>query len=225
MKFKLILYFFILLCNNLIAQKSNIESKSEDKKFSKLGIYVGLGNQSYLIKETDWRLTNVKDTFNSIYSTKSINFNLGMQYQTKISKNIFFRQRFQLSFETSKYTFERKSSFIENIKKQNILIETPIHLLFQIDKQVKPYFFGGVTPKFSLGQDTGYQKIENYKNFDLEINYGIGIEIKLKKYSIAPEISFSNGILNSYNTNNSVYSSTISELKKQSINFTFIIKD
>lgn len=117
MKFKLILYFFILLCNNLIAQKSNIESKNEDKKFSKLGIYVGWGNQSYLKKETDWRLTNLKDTFNFINSTKSIRHNLGMQYQSKVSKNIFYRQRFLLSFESSKYTFDRKSSFTENIKK------------------------------------------------------------------------------------------------------------
>jgi hypothetical protein len=64
----------------------------------------------------------------------------------------------------------------------------------------------GTSPEYSLGQDTGYPDIRNYKNVGLSADVGIGAEFKLRKYAIAPELSFSNGLINAFRNNGTSYS-------------------
>ena len=224
---KALIVILTLLCLTQISTGQQTKQPSTDffnKKLS-FGIFLGLEYLHLKLKESNWQQTNLKDTFNSINTTNKSGFFLGMQAKVRLTNNLYYRQAFQLTFESADLNFIRKSGITDKINIQNILLGFPIHFLFQSDRdKTRPFVFSGVTPKYLLGQTKEAESLIPLKNLGMTLDVGIGMEIKSKHFAVVPSLTLSNGLINVNKSINTSYSKTISSLKRQIINFTIALK-
>ncbi len=205
-------------------KKKNINPDFFNRKVS-FGIVTGIGQSAFKIKETNWNQTTLKDTFNSVIANSGLLVIIGNEVKFKITNNFSYRQRLLLNFESTTLQFDTKKHGVKKLKVQNVVIEAPIHFIFQrtFDNK-RPYILLGSTLKYNLGQSKDVKDKFQIKPFDMTADLGIGIEIKLMKFLIAPELNFSQSLLNIQKNIGTNYSNTISKLGRQNVIFTIAVR-
>lgn len=213
---KVILYALCLVIS--LENFGQTNSNFFNKKVS-FGIVTALGQSSFNLKQNNWNASNLKDSFNSVNTQSGLILLIGNEVKVKLNNTVSFRQRFQINFEGTTLKYDTKKFGLQKIKLKNIVLAAPIHFIFQSNhNKYRPFIFFGLTPKINLGNnDQAIKEKIELKTFDISTDIGIGIEIKFSKFLLAPEVSFSQGMLNTNKNIGSIYSNTISSLKKQNI--------
>jgi hypothetical protein len=214
----------VISITNFGQTKTNSGNDFFNKKVS-LGIVIGIGQSVFKATESNWAQTNLKDSFNSIKSKNGVLVIVGQEVKVKLNNIISYRQRILLNFESSTLEFDNKKSGIQKLNLQNVVITAPIHFMFQSNyEKYRPFVLLGSTLKYNLGQDKDVKDKFQIKPFDMTVDLGIGIEIKMKKFLLAPEINFSQGLFNIQNNIGTNYSNTISKLSRQNVILTIAVR-
>ena len=214
----------VISITNFGQTKTNSSPDFFNKKVS-FGIVTGIGQSVFKTTESNWAQTNLRDTFNSVQSKNGLIVILGQEAKVKLNSFISYRQRILLNFESSTLEFDTKKGGMQKLKLQNVVIAAPIHFMFQSNyEKYRPFIFLGSTLKYNLGQNKDVKDKFQIKPFDMTVDLGIGIEIKMKKFLIAPEINFSKGLFNIQNNIGTSYSKTISKLSRQNVLFTIAVR-
>ena len=225
MKKVIILSVCLVLTTLTFGQKKKSENKDFFNSKIGFGILLGYGKSQFNLKETNWNQTNLKDTFNSINTQSGQVLTLGSEMKLKLNNSFAYRQRLTISFENTKLKYDTKKNGIQNLDLKSVVIGLPIHFMYQTNlKTNRPFIYFGTTPKINLGDDKETKDKFQIKEFDLTADLGVGMEIKLKKFLIAPELSFSQGLLDINKNIGSSYSKTISKLIRQNVTLGIVIR-
>jgi hypothetical protein len=122
----------------------------------------------------------------------------------------------------------RSQSYEERIVNQElsaIAIDFPLLFKFKSERRgnIRMYFVGGA----KAGIDFGNKKKGNasteleVENKDVAIEYGVGAELFYPYFKFAPELRFSNGIINRYAAGVNPYSRTTQGLRSNTITLYF----
>jgi hypothetical protein len=197
----------------------------QSKKPQHFGISIGVGQNNYKIKKSNWMQTPIdyNDSLNSISSKSSIGINLGLSYYLTLTKNILLRPTYTMTLpSTGKLTFERKSAS-ETLDVRNISFTFSVPVNFKIStKGFNPYLT--IAPGFSfLAQNDDVKHQVEFKTFDLLGQIGFGGEVPFKYFKIKPELLYSTGFSDMRKRKDNIYNNTISSLLQQNLSLTFYI--
>ncbi|WP_237143985.1 type IX secretion/gliding motility protein PorT/SprT [Pontibacter pamirensis] len=113
----------------------------------------------------------------------------------------------------------------------NVMIELPVLLKYKAKRRsnFRPYIVAGVKPGIDLGKGTNGTIANDIKleveNFDLALEYGIGLDIFYPYFKFAPELRFSHGLINQHRpVANSVYSNYIQKLTNHNVSLIFFFE-
>jgi len=215
--YKLTLITFLVLAVSILYGQS--------KKPQHFGISIGVGQNNYQIKKSNWIQTpiNYNDSLNSISSKSSIGFNLGLSYYLTLTKNILLRPTYTMALpSTGKLTFERKSAS-ETLDLRSVSFALSVPVNFKIStKGFNPYLTIG--PGFSfLAQNDDVKHQVEFKAFNLLGQIGFGGEVPFKYFKIKPELLYSTGFSDMRKRKDNIYNNTISSLLQQNLSLTFYI--
>lgn len=138
----------------------------------------------------------------NIDAKASPGFALGFYANFRLSEFWDFRIHTSTSFyeRTLEYRFQdgkTESKIIEST-----LFETP--LLFKYRSQLRGtkgmYLIAGIKPSFALATRQKDEASVRIKNSDLSIEYGIGLDVFFPYFKFSPELRFSHGILNVFDS-------------------------
>lgn len=183
-----ILFMALVFCSfSILAQAEN---ESEEGKF-RFGFNVG----------TNYSMVNPVSTPKANYEiSNGIGFNLGILMDYSVNENFIISPKSELSFHNSSLDFinPNDSRYTYNILPVSLNIMT--HFKYKIaGKKHEPYILAGPNFKIPLSQNTNSDTGFNTTS-DFAIDFGIGLENKLKHFIFAPELRYSFGLLN-INTN------------------------
>lgn len=129
------------------------------------------------------------------YIVNGYGFQVGLIMDYKLNKNFTFSPKTEISFN---------NSGVENINNNTnntynvfpIAIDAMTHLVYMMGNgKSKPYLLLG--PKLSLPIKEKLKSSDNFKTKpDFAIDFGIGLDHKLKYFFLAPELRYSLGLLN-----------------------------
>ncbi len=198
---------------------------AQSKKQPHLGISIGVNQNNYIIKKTNWMQPpiNYNDSLNSISSNSSIGFNLGISYYLTLTKNILLRPTYIMALpSTGKLTFERKSAS-KTLDLRSISFTFSVPVNFKIStKGFNPYLTIGPGFSFLTQNDDAKQQVE-FKTFNLFGQIGFGGEVPFKYFKIKPELLYSIGFSDMRKRKDNIYNNTISNLLQQNFSLTFYI--
>ena len=218
MKKLIILVVFAGISITIFGQTKKGQSGDFFNRNVSFGILTGIGHSAFRVKESNWNQTNLKDTFNSLNPSSGLVVILGSEVKCRINNFLAYRQRFLLNFENTKLNFDTKKNGQQKLNFENVVIAAPMHFVFQSSyKNRRPFIFLGSTLKLNLGKEKELEEKFQLNLFDMTADLGLGVEIKMKKFLIAPELLFSQGLLNINKNIGTSYSNTISKLNRRSI--------
>ncbi|GAB3535234.1 porin family protein [Pontibacter brevis] len=113
----------------------------------------------------------------------------------------------------------------------NTMIELPVLLKYKAKRRsnFRPYIVAGVKTSYDLGKgNNGATRGEinlEVENFDIALEYGVGLDIFYPYFKFAPELRFSHGLLNQHKpVANSTYSSYIQKLTNHNVSLIFFFE-
>ena len=164
-------------------------SQSENKKSdTKLRFGFNLGTNYSFLQSKKSLPSNAK-----IYT--GIGSKLGVFMDYSISKNFLFSPKTELAFNKSEVKTTNNDNSISTYKIFPISIDIMTHFVYKIgERKTVPYLLFG--PNLRLPLEKNSKSSSAFKNKpDLAIDFGIGLENKLKDFIFAPEIRYSMGLL------------------------------
>jgi hypothetical protein len=146
---------------------------------------------------TNYSLLQSKETLSSnseIYNGIGAKIGLFMDYS--ISKNLLFSPKTELAFNKSGIETSNNDNSLSTYKVFPISIDIMTHFVYKIGYgKAIPYLLA--VPNFRLPLKNKPKSSSEFKNKpDFAIDFGIGLENKLKCLLFAPEIRYSLGLLN-----------------------------
>ncbi len=121
---------------------------------------------------------------------------LGLIMDCIIAKKLLFSPKIEMAFNESGVITTNSDNTITTHKIFQSSLEIMSHLVYKIGKgKAIPYLMLG--PNFRTPLVKEASSTSNFQNkSDLAIDFGIGLENKLKHFTCAPEIRYSLGLLN-----------------------------
>lgn len=163
---------------------SQSDQNFNDGKF-RFGFNVGANYSNLKSKEA---LENNSKIYNGV------GYSFGMFMDYSFLKNFMVSPNAELAFNNCGVESEKFISSPYEIFP--VSLNLMVHLAYRIGKgKIVPYIFAG--PNFKIPAykrpDTNY---EFYTNKDLAIDFGIGLETRIRNFIISPELKYSYGFLN-----------------------------
>ena len=204
---KVVLFTFLLFISlSTYGQKTKFE----------YGFVFGLNKNNHDLTTTD------SSIFSDIKSVNKWGFELGFIFQWINNKNLSFRFSPTVSFEEEEYVFYY-SNGQESLLFQPTYLRLPFHLLIT---PIKDHFYilGGISSNVFVqkGQDDPTEKLF-LKSTDFSFDIGLGYPIIIKSMRISPEFKYSMGLNNVLKSNDSIYESGISSLKRNTFRITLYV--
>ncbi len=242
----LVFYSFLLIFFSLRAQppemlEYNRDPKSRiinlpnyDEKKLHYGFFLALNYNRVIIKESEYYLNN--SNIKSITPLAKTDFSLGFLLNIRLHDQLAFRIIPSVGFydRAVKYTFYAKDGISDSLNRNSeqltemAMIETQFLLKYKSlrRKNHRFYVIGGLKPGIRAGGKKASRE-ENRMGFgrmDLSIEYGIGVDFYFKFFKFAPELRFSNGIVN-VNTNDvNTFNQSISNMLSHTVTLYFFFE-
>ncbi|KAF0200775.1 MAG: hypothetical protein FD170_3227 [Bacteroidetes bacterium] len=181
---KLVLTATVAFCTFVGFAQS--ENKAIDSKL-RFGFNVGTNYSLLLSKET---LPDNSKIYNGIGAK------VGVFMDYSISKNLLFSPKAELALNNSGIETTNNENSIITYQVLPVSLEIMTHFVYKSgDGKIIPYFLVG--PNFRLPLKNKSKSSAEFKNKpDFAIDFGVGLENKLKFFILAPEIRYSLGLLN-----------------------------
>jgi hypothetical protein len=160
---------------------------NETEKKSKLGFNFGINHSLLQSKNAIPKNAVIYNGFGT---------RLGLIMDCIISKKLHFSPKIEMAFNESGVITTNSDNTTTTYKIFPNSLEIMSHLVYKIGKgKAIPYLMLG--PNFRTPVVKEASSSSNFKNkSDLAIDFGIGLENRLKHFSYAPEIRYSLGLLN-----------------------------
>jgi hypothetical protein len=234
-RIKIVLLFFSLFLIFTVAQAQQLHSQENfewdhnlphyDDRLLHYGFTLGLNSTRFRPVMTTPFFT---DTISSIHSKTQGGFNLGFVMNLRLSKYFDARLLPGVAFYTRAVQYQFKSGFTSNQSTESVFIETPLLLKYksQRRKNHRMYVVGGLKPCFEAGAKKKEKKKSELRteNFDLTIEYGIGIDLYFQFFKFAPELRFSHGLSNLLINDQNLYSQSLTKLTTHTVSLYFFFE-
>jgi hypothetical protein len=162
---------------------------TENKDNSKLKFGFNFGT-NYSLLNTKKELPSNTAIYNG-FGTK-----LGLMMDYSITPSLLFSPKIEMAFNKSGAVTTNSDNTRSTYKVFETTIEMMTHLVYKIgDKKTLPYLLLGPNFRMPLEKKSNSSSSFNNKS-DLAIDFGLGLENKLKNFTLAPEIRYSLGLLN-----------------------------
>ena len=108
-----------------------------------------------------------------------------------------------------------RTTVFETFEQQ--MLELPILVKYKSKRRRnhRLYFVGGVTPSIEMGNARQSERAEflQLETFNLELNYGIGLDSYMNFFRFAPELRFSHGITNFLGDADNVFTGSLDRVR------------
>ncbi len=160
---------------------------NDTEKKIKLGFNFGINHSLLQSKEAFPKNSVIYNGFGT---------RLGLIMDCIISKKLLFSPKIEMAFNESGVNITNSDNTITTQKNFQNSLEIMSHLVYKIGQgKAIPYLMLG--PNFRTPVDKETSSSTNFQNkSDLAIDFGIGLENKLKHFTCAPELRYSLGLLN-----------------------------
>ncbi len=213
----LVLAFFIPL-SSMGQEAFQYNLPFSDSKWLHYGFSIGLHTSSYQLKYSDKFVTPAMDSVHSIMPANAFGFSLGFITDFRIEEQFNIRILPKVSF----YEFPVDYNYTDGTTTKQLIestfVEIPILFKYKSErhKNFRVYFVGGVAPGFEVSGKKRKEQSNNRlltKDFNLNMELGLGIDMYYPLFKFSPEIRFSKGLLNLLREDESGFSDGIESLK------------
>jgi hypothetical protein len=216
-----ILFLTISTCLPAIAQRKYVQQNlpGHDLKPMHYGLFLAINASRFQLEHSKYFVDRQRDTLR-VNPKFGPGFALGFVINKRITDYI------DLRFVPGGSFYSRTVEYKVNNKEVShelsaIAIDFPLLFKFKSDRRgnSRMYFVGGA----KAGIDFGNKKKGNTSteleanNVDLALEYGVGLELFYPYFKFAPEIRFSNGLINRYASGVNPYSRSTQGLKSNTI--------
>lgn len=219
---------FVFVTTTSSAQKHIYQNKYENK-LTRFGFYLSAHNSHANVEYSDF-FANNRDTTLSITSHKFFGFGVGfiVNFGFKQNKKVRIRLLPGVSFYTRDLLFKYNRGATSELNILSTLVEIPVMIKYKSDRRgnSRVYFIGGFVPGIEVGGKSTVAagvRLGNsstiLRNFNVEISYGIGMDLYTRFVKLAPEIRISHGIKNLLTAEENSYSRNMSSLTSSKIAF------
>jgi tetratricopeptide (TPR) repeat protein len=208
-------------------QKKEIKKNSPLRKNS-IGFVTGSGVSQ--LNPTFARNPQIPVT--SINPKNIAKFDIGIFYQVGISNTISIRPSTLVTFEGGNLIYENRPATggpvtTQTVSLKNVAanISLPVIIRFS-QKNIAPYFSLGPSFSYIFKQDATSTELVPVKKSVVLGDAGFGVDISFVKSRLilSPELKFSTGLTEMKGDANTIYATTLSSLKKQTITFSVYLR-
>jgi hypothetical protein len=207
-------------------------SKIKIGKRPQFGISIGggIGKLNMTLSNWDQGQVNYNDSLRSISVSGKPKFEIGLNCQFDLSKNISLRPSIMFSSEKRNITYVKRNPTgglpVETINLQTSTLNAGLPFIFRFtQRKVVPYISAAPIVSILINQGGNSDKVP-VKSFDFLADGGIGADIHFSKAGLilSPEFKFSAGFGNIIKNANNLYTNTISQLKRQGFTFNISLR-
>ena len=218
-----LLFFLIILSNNLFAQKElPLTNSNYDNQKYHFGFTLGLSHNKLQINYSN-QFTE-QNKYQQILSKYEPGFNVGIIMDVKILQNYNLRITPSFNFTDQKLYYSSNNQEITQPKNSGISnFELPIYLKYRSDRinNGRAYILLGSNILFDMG---GFEELAETRNLEFSktnysIDIGFGVDIYFEFFKFSPEIKYSYGVKNILISQNNEYDSSIQKLSTRGLLF------
>jgi len=126
--------------------------------------------------------------------SNGLGFNLGILMDYKVSKKFIFSPKVELSFNNGSINSKNSDGSFNSYNVLPVSVNVMTHFVYKLGNSGSFYFLAG--PNFKLPVFNNSESTTDYgSNYDLAIDFGIGLEGALAYFIVAPELKYSFGLL------------------------------
>ncbi len=196
-----------------------------DDRFLHYGFTLGLNGTRFRPMASDLLFT---DSITSVRSRPAGGFDLGFVMNMRLSRYFDFRLLPGVAFYTRAVQYNFKNGFKSNQSAESVFIETPMLLKYKSQRRRnhRLYMVGGIKPCIEAGAKKNEKtKAElRTRNFDVNIEYGFGVDLYFQFFKFAPELRFSHGLSNLLINDPNVYSQSLLKLTTHTVSLYFFFE-
>jgi hypothetical protein len=168
----------------LLVAKSFCQTQDSTSKI-KWGFNLGFNYSNLQIRNID----------PTIQYSNSVGFRLGIIMDWKLTNRLSFSPKTEMSFSDSKIILSQNPDDKKFYQVYPALLDFASHLTYKLfNRTTTPYILFGPTYKVPITGDKNIQYATNRS--DIALDFGIGLDKKLRKINIAPELRYSLGLNN-----------------------------
>jgi hypothetical protein len=190
-----------------------------------LGVLIGTGRSDFHIKPND--NINSSDSVRTITPRPLRKMDLGFLYYKNLGKGFCFRPSIFLSFDGAELLYDRVTR-VEKLDLGMASLATSLPILFRFStKKLKPYVSAGPGFFLSIKEDEPERSLFPTKKVDVVGEVALGLEFLSRwlKARVSPEIKYSSGLKSIREPINTVYSNTISFVRRSNFTFTLYLRE
>ncbi len=228
---KKIFFLFVLMITvfSVLGQRNKKPLNLANYDFKKIhfGFTLGINSLNFNLKRNISTLNN--DSLLVINTENQKGFNLGIISNFRLGKYTDFRFTPSLVFgeRLLNYSFNNLDKKTKRI--ESTLIDFPLYLKYKSARynNFRTYILCGVKYSLDIASQSGIddegQEIVKLNNNDIMLEGGFGIDFYLEYFKFSPQIKISHGIINLLSKDNTIYTSSVKNLRTNGwmLSFTF----
>jgi len=228
---KKIFFLFVLMITvfSVLGQRNKKPLNLANYDFKKIhfGFTLGINSLNFNLKRNISTLNN--DSLLVINTENQKGFNLGIISNFRLGKYTDFRFTPSLVFgeRLLNYSFNNLDKKTKRI--ESTLIDFPFYLKYKSARynNFRTYILCGVKYSLDIASQSGIddegQEIVKLNNNDIMLEGGFGIDFYLEYFKFSPQIKISHGIINLLSKDNTIYTSSVKNLRTNGwmLSFTF----
>jgi len=167
----------------------------------------------------------------AINSKNIIKFDIGIFYHVAINNTISIRPSTLVTFEGGKLIYENKpitgGQTTQTISLKNTAANFSLPVIIRFSqKKIAPFLALGPTFSYIFNQDVTSTELIPLKKSVVMGDAGLGADIALvkRRLILTPELKFSTGLTDMKADATTIYATTLSSLKKQTITFSIYLR-
>jgi hypothetical protein len=188
------------------------------------GFFLALNYGGFRAKHSNYFKVNIQDTakdkFRAINPIPSTGFTTGFIVSMRMSELTEIRFHPAVSFYQRSVEYQYKDSLrkpdIELAQSTFSFVELPVLIKFKSVRRRNTRMFvtAGVKPGIEVGSKRKEISPDNLRTntFDLQIDYGFGVDMYYPLFKFSPELRFSHGLLNMAYDDNNPYRKSLAKL-------------
>jgi len=217
---------FLFLGVNLLGSAQHIVRQNlpgHDYKRMHYGLFLAINASRFQLQHSPYYINQQKDSL-------LVNPRFGPGFMGGFVINRRLTDFIDARFVPGVSFYSRSVVFNSNNKETtqempSIAMEFPVQFKFKSLRRgnVRMYFVGGVkgTTDFGNKRKENFANELAFSNQDVAVEYGVGLELFYPYFKFAPELRFSNGLINRYSANQSPFSLSTQSLRSNTITLYF----